>query len=119
MPLPDPATALGWIDERRAAVRERLAEVERRLGGVREARGDWMDEEHDPEGFSLTAEWSHAEGSRAQHLAEQRELDAAAERVAAGDYGRCERCGEAIPHPQLELRPARTLCVACAERSRR
>ena len=118
MPLPDPATARRWIDERRAAVRERLDEVERRLGGVREARGDWMDEEHDPEGFSLTAEWSQAEGTRAQHLAELRDLDAAEGRLDEGGYGRCERCGEPIPHAQLELRPARTACVACTNRHR-
>ena len=107
--------ALGWIAERRAVVAERLAAVEARLDAVREARGDWIDEEHDPEGFSLTFEWQQAEGSRADHLRELAELDAAEARVHAGTFGVCEMCGRPIPDAQLELRPARTVCVACAD----
>ena len=84
---------------------------------MREARGDWTDEEHDPEGFALTFEWQAAEGARAQHLTEMRELERATDRVAAGTYGRCDDCGGEIPREQLELRPARTTCVACTDRS--
>ena len=114
--LPDAATALGWIAERRAVVEERLAGVEARLASVRAARGDWIDEEHDPEGFALTFEWQQAEGSRAEHRAELAELDAAEARVASGTYGVCTVCGRPIPHGQLELRPARRVCVACTDR---
>lgn len=114
--LPDAATALGWISERRAVVTERLAAVESRLASVRSARGDWIDEEHDPEGFALTFEWQQAEGSRAEHRAELAELDAAEARVASGAYGVCAVCGQPIPWGQLERRPARTVCVACTDR---
>jgi RNA polymerase-binding transcription factor DksA len=110
--------ALGWIADRRAVVSERLAGVEARLEEVRAARGDWIDEEHDPEGFALTFEWQQAEGSRTEHLRELAELDAAEERVHAGTFGVCEVCGQPIPAAQLELRPARTVCVACADRGR-
>ncbi len=113
--MTDATDARRWIDDRRAAVRERLAEIEARLAVVRVARGDWTDEEHDPEGFALTFEWQHAEGSRAQHLAELRELDRADDRLASGGYGRCARCGQPIPPAQLALRPARETCVACAD----
>lgn len=112
MTPPDAATALDWIAARRAVVEERLVGVEARLAAVRSARGDWIDEEHDPEGFALTFEWQQAEGSRAEHRAELAELDAAEARVASGTYGVCEVCGEAIPEGQLEIRPARTVCVA-------
>jgi DnaK suppressor protein len=105
-----------WIDDRRASVRERLGEAESRLTAVRAARGEWTDEEHDPEGFALTFEWQHAEGSRAQHLAELLDLDRAEARLEAGDYGICASCGQPIPAEQLQLRPARTSCVACADR---
>ncbi len=115
-PLPDAAAALGWIAARRAVVEERLAGVEERLTSVRSARGDWIDEEHDPEGFALTFEWQQAEGSRAEHRAELAELAAAEARVASGTYGVCAVCGQPIPHGQLELRPARTVCVACTDR---
>lgn len=114
--LPDTPTAVGWIAARRAVVAERLAAVEARLADVRSARGDWIDEEHDPEGFALTFEWQQAEGSRAEHRAELGELDAAEARVASGTYGVCAVCGEPIPRGQLELRPARTVCVACTDR---
>jgi DnaK suppressor protein len=114
----DPAVARRWIDDRRQAVRERLADTESRLAEVRVARGDWTDEEHDPEGFALTFEWQHAEGARSQHLAELADLDRAEARVATGEFGSCTRCGEPIPAAQLELRPARTLCVRCADAQR-
>jgi len=108
----DAATALAWIGARRSLVADRLAGVEARLASVREARGDWIDEEHDPEGFTLTFEWQQAEGSRAEHLRELAELDAAEARVHAGTYGICTVCGQQIPDAQLERLPARTTCVA-------
>jgi len=103
---------LGWIEARRVVVNERLAAAEARLASVREARGDWIDEEHDPEGFALTFEWQQAEGSRAEYLRELAELDAAEARVHAGTYGICTVCGQRIPDAQLERGPARTTCVA-------
>ncbi len=87
-----------------------------RLELVRSARGDWIDEEHDPEGFALTFEWQQAEGSRAEHRTELAELDAAEARVVSGSYGVCAVCGRPIPWGQLERRPARTVCVACTDR---
>ena len=116
--IPDPADARRWIAARRDAVLERLADVEARLADVRTSRAEWTDEEHDPEGFALTFEWQQAEGSRAALQAELDELDLAIARVAAGSYGLCESCGLPIPHAQLELRPARTTCVSCAENRR-
>jgi DnaK suppressor protein len=111
----DAVGARRWIDERRRAVSARLDEIETRLATVRAARGDWTDEEHDPEGFALTFEWQHAEGARSQHLAELRDLDRAEARLDAGDFGICARCGDRVPPAQLELRPARTTCVECTE----
>jgi len=97
-------------------VLERLGEVESRLAAVRASRAEWTDEEHDPEGFTLTFEWQQAEGARNGHQAELLDLDRALTRVADGSYGLCASCGLPIPHAQLELRPARTTCVSCAER---
>jgi DnaK suppressor protein len=101
------------VDDRRRAIAERLAAVEARLASVRTARGDWTDEEHDPEGFALTFEWQQAEGARREHQAELADLDAAESRIAAGRYGVCDACGRPIPVGQLEIRPARTVHVAC------
>ncbi len=49
-------------------------------------------------------------------MRELAELDAAQERVAAGSYGACAGCGQAIPIERLRLLPAATLCVRCASR---
>lgn len=40
----------------------------------------------------------------------------AQERLAEGEYGICEICGEAIPVARLEVLPYATTCVSCASR---
>lgn len=41
-------------------------------------------------------------------------LEAARERMDAGEYGSCERCGEEIGWPRLEAQPEATRCGRCA-----
>jgi RNA polymerase-binding transcription factor DksA len=48
------------------------------------------------------------------HLAE---LDAAVERVDAGTYGVCERCGGLIGDARLDALPAARTCIECAARA--
>lgn len=86
------------------------------VGGVLAARGDpaGADDEHDPEGATLSDEWSRLEGLRLGALREIDEIDAALRRVADGTYGICERCGRAIPIERLRARPTATMCVTCA-----
>ena len=43
------------------------------------------------------------------------EIDAALERIRAGDYGDCFECGEGINPKRLEADPGATLCISCAE----
>ena len=53
----------------------------------------------------------------AAHSGLQRELEQIAQAraaLAAGTYGVCEVCGEAISAGRLEARPASTRCVRCA-----
>ncbi|NKZ04743.1 conjugal transfer protein TraR [Actinomadura latina] len=38
---------------------------------------------------------------------------AALERLAAGAYGRCADCGEAVPEGRLEARPDAARCITC------
>jgi DnaK suppressor protein len=42
-----------------------------------------------------------------------REVDRALERLEAGTYGICDRCGQPIAPERLEARPFATLCVNC------
>jgi RNA polymerase-binding transcription factor DksA len=103
------------VAAQRAAVQKRLAATEAQLAVIRVARSDATDDdEHDPEGSTLSTEWSRAEGQRAEAMRELGELDDAAARIADGTYGVCISCGTAIPIGRLRLRPAATLCVPCA-----
>ncbi len=115
----DAALTRRRLADRRLVVQTRLVEIDSRLSAVRSARSEWTDEEHDPEGFTLTHEWSHAEGLREEYEFESDELDHAEARVLAGTFGVCERCGRPIPVEQLERRPARRECVSCADRGLR
>jgi DnaK suppressor protein len=42
------------------------------------------------------------------------EIDGALDRLEDGRYGRCERCGAAIPPERLEALPWAARCVSCA-----
>jgi DnaK suppressor protein len=46
------------------------------------------------------------------------EIDAALERIVAGTYGTCVRCGAAIPLERLEFRPHAGSCVGCPQPTR-
>jgi RNA polymerase-binding transcription factor DksA len=41
------------------------------------------------------------------------EIDAALERMDAGTYGTCTRCGKPIPEERLAAVPYAVLCVTC------
>lgn len=101
--------------ELRGTLERRLREADLELAGVRSARADAnADDEHDPEGSTLTEDWSRLIGLREAAVAALRETDAALERVRMGTYGVCESCGRDIPLARLEARPATPFCVACA-----
>jgi RNA polymerase-binding transcription factor DksA len=107
----------GLVADRRREVEARLASAEAQLDAIRVARSSANDDdEHDPEGSTLSAEWSRAEGQRTDAQRELVELDAAIQRIAEGDHGVCASCGGAIPIDRLRLLPAATLCVPCASR---
>ncbi|MER5873473.1 TraR/DksA C4-type zinc finger protein [Streptomyces sp. NPDC002044] len=73
-----------------------------------------VDDEHDPEGSSTAFERAHVAALLNRTREHLDEVDQALERLARGDYGRCERCGEPIPAERLEARPTATTCVPCA-----
>ena len=106
----------------RAALRARAAELDALLArldadesAARADRADaTADDEHDPEGSTLSGEWQRIEALRRAAASERAQVDAALERVAAGTYGVCVVCGRAIPAARLEARPFATTCVGCA-----
>ena len=106
---------MSTLDAYRDEAVGRLARIDADLAALRAARAvDNADDEHDPEGSTLASDWSQLSGLRAEALAQLREADEALERVAAGTYGTCIRCGRQIPAARLAVRPAATTCVGCA-----
>lgn len=93
-----------------------VASLTGRLDAVIEASA-WSanDDEHDPEGATVAFERAQVAGLLARAREELRALDAAAGRVENGTYGRCERCGGAIPADRLAALPAVTTCIRCAD----
>jgi DnaK suppressor protein len=62
--------------------------------------------------------WEMALARRDRVAAQIEELEEALDRVQAGTYGQCERCGQPIDPERLEILPTTTLCSACAEQDR-
>ncbi len=76
--------------------------------------GSNADDEHDVEGASIAFERAHVQGLLDRAEARAVTLLAAMERLATGDYGRCERCGAAIGAERLAARPDAPRCIVCA-----
>ena len=72
------------------------------------------DDEHDPEGATIAFERSQIGALVRQVRHHLTEIDAALERVEAGSYGLCERCGASIGEPRLDALPAARTCIRCA-----
>lgn len=83
---------------------------------MHDREGSNDDDEHDPEGVTLSSEWSRLTGLAEAAASELRQVDDALTRVEAGTYGVCANCGTAIPAGRLEARPFAEHCVACAEK---
>ncbi|MEV6379633.1 TraR/DksA C4-type zinc finger protein [Streptomyces sp. NPDC051773] len=100
----------------RAETLARAAALSRDFDGIVAANAlIAVDDEHDPEGGTTAFERAHVAALMAQAREDLEELDRALERLARGQYGRCEGCGMPIPPERLEIRPAATTCVRCAE----
>lgn len=106
------------LDALHSAAILRLATLDDSIAQLRADRGvDTADDEHDPEGVTLSSEWARLEGLRAAAQREVAEIDAVIARRRAGDDGICEDCGRSIPPERLLARPSATRCVACAARA--
>ncbi|MFG2110821.1 TraR/DksA family transcriptional regulator [Micromonospora chersina] len=73
---------------------------------------------HDPEGATIAFERAQVAVLLAGARRRLAELDAALERLDAGRYGRCERCGLPIPAERLAVRPSARTCVSRARSAR-
>lgn len=106
------------LGEQLAATLARVRKLEADLDALVHARrSESDDDEHDPEGETLSAQWSMRSGLLDAARAEATQAAEALERLDAGSYGVCVTCGNPIPFAQLEVRPFRVQCVQCAQRN--
>lgn len=111
----DAITATRMLDDRERQVEARLTRLREDDDSLRHDRADaTADDEHDPEGSTLSGEWAQVDALRRGAEAERDEIRAARERVASGTYGICETCGRPIAEARLEARPFARRCIACA-----
>ena len=81
---------------------------------TRARRSESDDDEHDPEGVTLSSQWSMPAGLLESARVDAQQVDDAIRRLDEGTYGICVSCGQPIPLGQLEVRPFRERCVSCA-----
>ncbi|MDQ1713360.1 MAG: DnaK suppressor protein [Frankiaceae bacterium] len=81
---------------------------------VAASRDTNADDEHDPEGATIAFERSQVGALVRQAREHLAEVDAAVDRLHAGTYGVCERCGRPIAPARLEARPVARTCVVHA-----
>jgi DnaK suppressor protein len=111
--MTDPA---GQLAARRTETLDLIEALRRRLEGIIESSAYTSnDDEHDPEGVTVAFERAQVASLLERSRAELRALDAAAERLAAGTYGACVRCGNPIATERLDALPAATTCIRCAD----
>jgi RNA polymerase-binding transcription factor DksA len=107
----------GYAELLRARLAEaeaRRAELARTVAGLRAARGTTFDDdEHDPEGATLSLEQAREVALLASAERGVAELVAAQRRLAEGSSGVCEACGGRIPAGRMEARPEAVRCVPC------
>jgi DnaK suppressor protein len=103
------------LEAERARLIEQLAGLERAHGEIVEASElVATDDEHDPEGATIAFERAQVAALARDGAVVLTEIDAALERLAAGTYGTCVRCGQQIAPARLEARPAAPTCIGCA-----
>ena len=102
---------------RRTVLLAELAAAESALVEIRAMRADRTDDdEHDPDGAPLSAEWSRLDGLQRAANSRVADIDVAIDRLGSGQYGICARCGRPISPGRLEVMPAASRCVDCADK---
>lgn len=105
------------LDGDRAATVAQIASLEAELADiVASTELVATDDEHDPEGATIAFERARLDALLDQARDHLIAINRAEQRIEAGTYGSCERCGQPIDAARLEARPTAVTCIACARR---
>ncbi len=101
-------------DQRRQAIEEKLADMEKRLAAVtrditKTLSSDFAEQATERENDDVLEEIARETQVSIQHL------KAALQRLDDDSYGTCSGCGEDIAPGRLDALPETTLCVNCAD----
>jgi DnaK suppressor protein len=96
-----------------------IFDLERDLAAIAESTAESPDDEHDAEGSTVGYERARVGALLRQARERLVELSAALERLAVGDFGRCDDCCGWVAAARLEALPATRLCLECASRRTR
>lgn len=91
---------------RRAELAGHLIEVDHALDET--PSKDWEDRSSERQGDEVLESLGQTE------LTELRRIDAALDRIEAGEYGHCQKCGNLISDARLDLLPDTPFCKTCA-----
>jgi RNA polymerase-binding transcription factor DksA len=101
------------VEERKAWLQERLADLNGRLAGI-EAE---LDSHHAADWEELATEREGDEVLERMGTSGQQEIrmiEAALDRIESGDYGYCAKCGAEIGAERLDVLPFTPFCRTCA-----
>jgi RNA polymerase-binding transcription factor DksA len=111
--LPMTLTPATDLTARRAQLKARLVELDHRLHGIEDEllshqAKDWEEMATEREQDEVLT----ALGDEGK--LEIRQIFAALDRIKAGEYGYCAKCGAEITPARLDILPATPFCAACA-----
>ncbi len=113
--MPDTERFRLLLEEERQKKLALLPALRADIASANTARQDSnVDDEHDPEGATIAFELSQASALLEQSSMGLGQVEAALARIAAGTYGTCAVCGEAIAEGRLEARPWTPYCIVHA-----
>ena len=103
------------VDERELAT-QAIESSKQTMADLLDARrGTQADDEHDPEGGTITLQLGESSALLANSRRHLDQVNAALGRMTKGTYGRCQLCGADIALARLEARPFAAHCVRCAQ----
>lgn len=107
------------LEEERERLQELVEEYERELEVARmtESSSDRSPDPGNAEASSMKLEYAKELSIEQNTLDLLSKVHHALARVKSGEYGICERCGDAIPIERLDALPYSTLCVTCASKT--
>ncbi|MDZ4094205.1 MAG: TraR/DksA C4-type zinc finger protein [Paracoccaceae bacterium] len=101
------------LSDRKAQLQARLTDLENRLQGIEVE----LDSHQEKDWQELATERETDEVLESLGLSGQQEIrmiQAALERIDAGEFGVCARCGDTITEDRLDVLPYTPFCRKCA-----